>query len=773
MDGQRLDPRLIADLKERLERGAISGELLTPDQIKAQLTRFRDRFGPAVLQRLDGEALLELMHGRTDSEARCLVYWLEFKNDDDFSGTRFGSIAGGSALKFGLYQRQSDNSWITGSTKSPRVISVEEAIEIARQQRNELVAGAAALAKIDLGDSSDAAYARLQGNIESVAPTLADATWAHKYWFLTQYDGIDSFHSATYQRFHIFKLLQMPPDELGIWNGKARFVCAGRFESVARALNTTTYTLSAILTQRSPFHRYWQVEVADLDIQRDRDFIPIAWPATLPDVAGGAQGDRNTSKSFITNALLSAVSNPEEAKRLTRDIQLTVRDIAENDLVVASKDQTVLGIGRVRGPYQFVAGDTRPHKLPIQWLSLETWPIPEKEGRGTVCDVGNNVKSLLEIETRLFAAEGLPTLPSPVDTPRAPANVVSPLDPMHARIEAILRRKGQVLLYGPPGTGKTYHALGAARELAARQVFGKNFESLAADELRRFEGDNSLVRVCTFHPGYGYEDFIEGLRPSTHNGTMIFEPRDGIFKRLCIAAAQEPSQHFFIVIDEINRGDLPRIFGELLTVIELNKRNLKITLPMSGTVFSVPSNVFLIGTMNTADRSISILDTALRRRFGFVELMPDSSRLMGQKVGTLSLAAWLDALNARVRKHLKRDARNLQIGHAYLMPHQPIRSVAELGRVLRDDIVPLLEEYCYDDFQMLRNILGKELIDAEIGRIRDEMFTPAREADLILALSTFEEMETAQEAVDVAGGLAEEQEEDANDSEVEENAPTA
>ncbi len=296
------------------------------------------------------------------------------------------------------------------------------------------------------------------------------------------------------------------------------------------------------------------------------------------------------------------------------------------------------------------------------------------------------------------------------------------------------------MLYGPPGTGKTYSALAVANELAARHAFQKSFADLTAPERMAVADGDGLVRVCTFHPGWGYEDFIEGLRPATINGQMVFEPRDGIFKRLCVDAARQPNRHFFLVVDEINRGDLPRIFGELITTIEYDKRDRRIKLPVTGSSFAVPRNVFLIGTMNTADRSISLMDTALRRRFGFVELMPDSALLAGRKAGGLLLGAWLDALNTRLRRHLKRDARNLQIGHAYLMPPQPITSVAEFARVLRDDIIPLLEEYCYDDFGALRDILGGELVDAEAGRIREEIFGVNREGDLIQAVS-FEEMQ--------------------------------
>jgi 5-methylcytosine-specific restriction protein B len=247
---------------------------------------------------------------------------------------------------------------------------------------------------------------------------------------------------------------------------------------------------------------------------------------------------------------------------------------------------------------------------------------------------------------------------------------------------------------------------------------------------------------------------------------MVFEARDGIFNRLCLDASKEPGQRFFLVIDEINRGELPRIFGELLTTIELDKRGRTVTLPVSGESFSIPPNVHLIGTMNTADRSISVFDIALRRRFGFVELMPDSTRLAGIATGGLQLDFWLDALNLRLRKHLKRDARNLQVGHAYLMPQKPITSVADFSRVLRDDIIPLLEEYCYEDFSTLRDILGAELVDVEAGRIRDDIFRANRDDDLISAVS-FEEIPSI--VLSKAAGLEASRSQDTDDEEPEDS----
>ena len=228
---------------------------------------------------------------------------------------------------------------------------------------------------------------------------------------------------------------------------------------------------------------------------------------------------------------------------------------------------------------------------------------------------------------------------------------------------------------------------------------------------------------------------MEGLKPTTVNGNLIFEPRDGAFKQLCVDAEANQQSDYFLIIDEINRGDLPRIFGELITIIEMDKREKRILLPVTATQFQIPKNVFIIGTMNTADRSVTLLDSALRRRFGFMEMMPDSSHLKSLRIGDFQLGPWLDALNTRIREHLKRDARDLQVGHAYLLPPTPITSVAEFSRILRYDIIPLLQDYCFDDFETLREILGSRIVDVENACISEELFEPNRGADLIIEIS--------------------------------------
>jgi 5-methylcytosine-specific restriction protein B len=128
MSAPILQLHVVDELKTALSQGLASGELQTPAQIEQQIALFRDRFGPAVLRQLDGEALLRLMHGRDSSESRCLAYWMEFKNDEEFAGHQFGRIGGGSALKFGIFQRQTDGAWMTGSPQAQQVLSLEGAI---------------------------------------------------------------------------------------------------------------------------------------------------------------------------------------------------------------------------------------------------------------------------------------------------------------------------------------------------------------------------------------------------------------------------------------------------------------------------------------------------------------------------------------------------------------------------------------------------------------------------------------------------------------------
>ena len=223
-----------------------------------------------------------------------------------------------------------------------------------------------------------------------------------------------------------------------------------------------------------------------------------------------------------------------------------------------------------------------------------------------------------------------------------------------------------------------------------------------------------LTRL-TFHPSYTYEDFVEGFRPqATGSGHLDLVLTDGEFKRVCAAAAAAPEEQFVVLIDEINRGNIPKILGELITLLEKDKRGLTVRLPQSGDDFCVPPNVTVIGTMNTADRSIQLLDTALRRRFAFVELMPDADVLTGTTAGSLALDVFLDNLNSRVRDLVGRER---QVGHAlFFFDGRPVDSAEEFAGVFRHELLPLLQEYLYEDYTALAELLGEKVVDTDAQR---------------------------------------------------------
>ena len=260
-------------------------------------------------------------------------------------------------------------------------------------------------------------------------------------------------------------------------------------------------------------------------------------------------------------------------------------------------------------------------------------------------------------------------------------------------------------------------------ELAKKWKTGPNQKS--PDEKLEGEPDHEShdqrFEFVTFHQAYSYEDFVEGIRPQQdeETGQVAYKVVPGVFKRICQKAKENPEHKYAIFIDEINRGNIASVFGELITLLETDKRvvygsdrnvesGMTLTLPYSGERFGIPANLDVYGTMNTADRSIALLDTALRRRFQFEELMPDASVINGSsdngriedgEGGTIDLRKLLEAINRRIRFLLGRD---MTIGHSYLID---VRNFEDLRNVLYSRIIPLLQEYFYDDWHRIQLVL--------------------------------------------------------------------
>ncbi|WP_050615536.1 AAA family ATPase [Bacillus testis] len=233
---------------------------------------------------------------------------------------------------------------------------------------------------------------------------------------------------------------------------------------------------------------------------------------------------------------------------------------------------------------------------------------------------------------------------------------------------------------------------------------------------------------CTFHPSFQYEDFIEGFKPvQSDQGMISFQLEKGIFRRFAEKAHEMEDSSFYFIIDELNRGNVPKIFGEMITLLEKDKRGMEVRLPQSKDAFSIPSNLFLIGTMNTSDRSIKMMDAALKRRFAFIECMPDYS-LISKPLDLLSITP-ADILRSINEKLLYLQGRDKQIGHAYFMYEgEEVTSITELKEIFKLEIIPLIQEYCFDDYSQLAEIIGDDFVDVDRMDINVELLNGTDDA---------------------------------------------
>ena len=309
-----------------------------------------------------------------------------------------------------------------------------------------------------------------------------------------------------------------------------------------------------------------------------------------------------------------------------------------------------------------------------------------------------------------------PTVEIPAITVRRELELPEPTDELAAEllvhdvawlreVRDLLWDERQLVFYGPPGTGKTYLALKLAEFLG---------------------GGPEQVKLVQFHPSYAYEDFFEGFRPREDPDTreVAFRLTAGPLRELADLASREGNRHVphFLVIDEINRANLAKVFGELYFLLEYRNKSVRLT--YSGDDFALPPNLFVIGTMNTADRSIALVDAAMRRRFAFVELSPDTEPTKGLLRRWLARegkgpepADLLDALNARI------DDPDLRIGPSYLMKKGVYRD-GGLERAWRTKILPLLDEHHYGEGVDVERRYGLDALRAARGREAGDASAP-------------------------------------------------
>ncbi len=395
-----------------------------------------------------------------------------------------------------------------------------------------------------------------------------------------------------------------------------------------------------------------------------------------------------SSKDEMKAAMKEKIDPSKPYKNAAHATWQFLQEMKPGDIVFAKKGMhSVIGRGVVASEYIYDTEDPEyPNIRKVNWTNTGDWEHPGQAVMKTLTDITSytdyvaKLNSLIDVNEDEDDVEPEETV-FPEYTPEKFLEEVYMDGESYDTLVELIRMKKNVILQGAPGVGKTF----AAKRLAYSMMGCK---------------DQNRVMMVQFHQSYTYEDFIEGFRPSSTSNN--FEIKKGAFANFCQKAAEDPDNEYFFIIDEINRGNLSKIFGELFMLIENDKRGNALQLLYSGDKFSVPPKLYIIGMMNTADRSLAMLDYALRRRFAFFEMKPgfESEGFREYKMAFAnpkfdSLIDCVEKLNAVIAADDSLGD-GFCIGHSYFCNLSAITDKA-LSNIVEYEMVPLLKEYWYDE----------------------------------------------------------------------------
>ena len=647
---------------------------------------FINHFGIEHLKSLSGKELLTSLFYNDKGNKLNLCYVLEMDKD---MREIFGSIAGGAAYKFGLFFHKKTQSWTCGSPAKPVKLTENEAIQKAEEIRNDLVAGAEIISSFGpLNSTAD--YEQLYKQLEHISGI--NTVWRMKYYQMLFPILFAPFYGQDIQ-LDVLHFLNQTPSEIP-------FIRMGQIALFSKKCNIPGIVFGHIwgrstnhnnksndsetntLSDKKHKLHYWMYTVFDdtswMECQQKEIMV-----LGMDDIGDYSQYD---SKESLRQELISTYDNSTSRKNQALMAWNFANKLAINDVIFAKRSNTLVGKGIVTGDYIF--DDSRQEYKNIRtvkWLQIGEWEHPGKSVAKRLTDITpytDYIEKLITIFTP-DELDDVDTQPE-VDYPEySSADFLSDVymsEQDYETLVNVLKMKKNIILQGAPGVGKTF----TAKRLAYSIIGAKNPDR---------------VQMIQFHQSYSYEDFIEGYRP-TENGFTI---KKGSFYKFCKLAEDDDENDYFFIIDEINRGNLSKIFGELFMLIEKDKRGIELQLLYSDENFSVPPNVYIIGMMNTADRSLAMLDYALRRRFSFFTMKPGFNT-PGFQVYQDSLKsdafnkliACVKQLNSKIVEDISLGE-GFCIGHSYFCGLTPESANTQtLSSIVEYELIPLLKEYWFD-----------------------------------------------------------------------------
>lgn len=648
---------------------------------------FKERYSPEILKSLQGEELLNKMFLGKGSKDN-LHYYLE----KDKKSKPYGGIGGGSAAKFGLYYSKELNSWVKGKGKSLQKLSLDEAIKKASKTRDLLINICEYVSSSELKSIED--YKKLD-EFENIKNA-----WIRKYLHMTFPDYFPAWYSTQMLDAIIKHYGEKPKPGLYEKMGQVALIAKKcnipliMFANLKTNIDIVDATKGNTEKTKDNIIRYWVcatgTKAEKWEECYQKGILVLGW-----DYLGDYRqfDNRDEIKEEIKKH-----TGKETPYNDTLAIWEFCHVMKEGDVVfVKNGRKKIIGRGIIKSDY--IYDDSRndyKNVRKVEWLSGD-WELNEKWGNAplpfkTLTDM-TRYDDFINYLNNLVSAKNIndkPTNDPVLYTKSDFLDEVFISDLEYDKLKNLLEYKQNIILQGAPGVGKTF----IAKRLAYSILGSKQ---------------NNFIECIQFHQNYSYEDFMMGYKPTNNS----FELKKGVFYKFCKTAQKDPEHKYFFIIDEINRGNLSKIFGELLMLIEKDKRGSEhaIKLAYTDEEFFVPKNLYIIGMMNTADRSLAIMDYALRRRFSFYFVEPAfgtdnfANHLKNMGISNDFLKQIVEKfkeLNTYISDESKSNlGKGFCVGHSYFCskPNEEQSEEEWYNCILDFEICGLLQEYWWDETQ--------------------------------------------------------------------------